>query len=759
MRGRKIVILSAGALLLAGLCYCLHQYLPFVRNSFTDLNFLLNTDAPCDSVVIVGIDEPSIAAIGGFPWPRSTQAALIEKIRQCGPRVIALDFEFPRRENDSDNDSLASIFSKVDNLVIPFRARLVSNDENPTVAPIPIEAYTSRFFIVRQPEKLAKLQLYASRAIDISDPLFAQYADRSGFFNVTTNRLGQSLRELIHVIRAGDDYFPSFALAATALWYRAGSENFAISGQPAVTVGPRTIPLSSYAGTTFLNFRGRAGTIPTLSAVDILRGAVDPARLADKLVFVGMTDAAASADFFITPVGSRFPGVEVWATAAADIIEKQWLTPAKGIIAAINWIMTLLLFPGLALLIPLRRKWLSLLLSTAILLLSVAGVFILFRFMHVLWNPEYHLYAWIFALVWLAAGKVDPTLIEIMPIELEPADAAERDTLPPPRPEDYITSVPDNVTMKYILAKLGARPELDPAIARRLRDLDGSQIVRTLGSGGMADVYLVWNPRMEVYRAVKVIRPDNENQLLDRFETEIKIFAALCHPNIVQCFTVGYWHTLPYLEMEFIPGASMEGVLSKCGAIAPEQVIAIGILVCRALHYAHRQVVNIHGQSFKGVIHRDIKPANIMFSRHGRIKLTDFGIARPTTVSIHTGDAGKIIGTLPYLAPEQLDGKEITASADIYALGATLYELLTGERAFPQREITTLINAKSKGIVKPLDGVANSMQLGQIINKALALQPCDRFASAQEMGTALEGLLIKQASQPVLAALVTRMGD
>jgi serine/threonine protein kinase len=227
---------------------------------------------------------------------------------------------------------------------------------------------------------------------------------------------------------------------------------------------------------------------------------------------------------------------------------------------------------------------------------------------------------------------------------------------------------------------------------------------------------------------------------MSRFETEIRILSKLMHPHIVQFYGVGEWHGLPYIEMEYVPGASMDDVYRKCVTLTSQEAMAVGIVVCRALHYAHTLATTIYGKTYKGVIHRDLKPANIMISKSGRVKLTDFGIARPTEVSLHTLEIGKVVGTLPYLAPEQLDGSDITAAVDIYALGATLYEFVTGERAFPQIDLNALVTAKASGKVKPLPG-SLPPDLVRIINRAMALRANERYATAQEMEKDLEKAL------------------
>jgi serine/threonine-protein kinase len=273
---------------------------------------------------------------------------------------------------------------------------------------------------------------------------------------------------------------------------------------------------------------------------------------------------------------------------------------------------------------------------------------------------------------------------------------------------------------------------LTPEQANAFQQLCGGRIIRLLGSGGMADVYLVWNPRLEIYRAIKVIKPGQPTNLLERFETEIRILSKLQHPQIVQFYSVGEWHGLPYIEMEYVPGAALDDVCAKCAVFSPQEALAVGVLVCRALQYAHNQVTTLYGKVYKGVIHRDLKPANIMLSRSGRVKLTDFGIARPGEASLHTMDSGRVVGTLPYLAPEQLSGADITAQVDIYALGATLFELVSGQRAFPQIDINVLVSSKAAGKVPGLpDHVPQGLK--EIVAKAMAIHPEDRYASAAHM--------------------------
>jgi serine/threonine protein kinase len=229
------------------------------------------------------------------------------------------------------------------------------------------------------------------------------------------------------------------------------------------------------------------------------------------------------------------------------------------------------------------------------------------------------------------------------------------------------------VVNPYTRAGRKAKSLMTLSQASRLPDANqatplGSGIITgTLGEGGMARVYRVWNQKLEVYRAVKVLLPTESTELMGRFETEIKISAKLHHPNIVETYVVGDWNGLPFIEMELVDGISLEDLIAENGKIPQVVCVAIGLQVASALAYAHTEQFLIYGKMYTGIIHRDLKPANIMIGKNGVSKLMDFGIARPSEVGLHTVDGGGIFGTLPYLSPEQLDEGEIDQRSDIFS--------------------------------------------------------------------------------------------
>lgn len=274
-----------------------------------------------------------------------------------------------------------------------------------------------------------------------------------------------------------------------------------------------------------------------------------------------------------------------------------------------------------------------------------------------------------------------------------------------------------------------------PVVDRENTELAGGTVVGTLGDGGMARVYKVWNQKLEVHRAVKILRSDQSDSLRNRFETEAKIVAKLHHPHIVEIHSVGEHDGLPYIEMEYIDGWSLDHLIGQHGRLPDAVCCAIAIGVADALAYAHAQEVLIYGKTYRGIIHRDLKPANIMVGRDGAVKLMDFGIARPTEASLHTVE-GMIVGTMQYLSPEQLDGeKKVDRRADIYSLGAILYEMLTGTKTFPQNTITALMRRKSTSDYRKFSefDFRAPRTLTKIAQRCLALDKDDRYPDAEAL--------------------------
>ncbi|MBC8179628.1 CHASE2 domain-containing protein, partial [candidate division KSB1 bacterium] len=599
----KILLLILCTVVL--LCLIFFEPLRFIDNMFYDLNFAFTPKAASDSVVVVAFDSKSISTVGGWPWTRSKLAELIDKINAFNPRVIALDILLPKREGQEHNDNLASAISRVDNCIVPFRAVSISGNTENNSLHVPQSIFKHRFLRLKNSNNLKDINFYQVTNFETSDTLFTKYSRYSGFINVSMSNTSQRIREIVHVVRAKDEFYPSFALSGVTAYLGLKPEEFILDGQAKIWLGEKQLPISSYAATSFVNFRSQKNPVVTISALDVLNNDVDRKMLEGKLVFVGVDDPAASADFFITPVASQYPGVKVWATATLDILENSCVKNGGGIFGIANWLLALVLFPGLAILVVVLRKQVTLFLGIGLLLSSILAGYLLFQQYNYFWNPTHHLFAWIFSLVWIAAQKsVGETKI-IEALQLEPSEDSSEEILEPLSDSHILSEVPRTVTASHVLKtivpdasiEIKSKKKTTKAVDSSMDDiatvdlsrkkaasepkkivesfkvsekniikfqnLCNGKIVRVLGSGGMADVYLVWNPRLEVYRAVKVLKPDQASVFADRFETEIRIFSKLDHPNIVHCYGVGEWHSLPYVEMEYVNGTTLEDIIRK----------------------------------------------------------------------------------------------------------------------------------------------------------------------------------------------------
>ncbi len=277
----------------------------------------------------------------------------------------------------------------------------------------------------------------------------------------------------------------------------------------------------------------------------------------------------------------------------------------------------------------------------------------------------------------------------------------------------------------------------------------GSGVIDSLiASGSMSRVYKIWNSILEEYRAVKLLLPTEREELRNRFLTEAKITGKLRHPNIIDIYSVGEWNGLPFIEMELVEGDSLDSLIKRTGRIPPNVSISVAVAVARALAFAHEKKVTLYGKEYRGVIHRDLKPANIILSSDGKVKLTDFGVARPAEAGLHnTVAGGTVVGTLQYFSPEQMDARELDARTDIYSFGAVLYEMLTGSSPFPQKSITTLIRMKTINSYRLLSDydIELNTALRRIVDRCLQIDPANRYQNGRQLLEALEDVR-KQAS-------------
>jgi beta-lactam-binding protein with PASTA domain/predicted Ser/Thr protein kinase len=256
------------------------------------------------------------------------------------------------------------------------------------------------------------------------------------------------------------------------------------------------------------------------------------------------------------------------------------------------------------------------------------------------------------------------------------------------------------------------------------------RIVRKLGAGGMADVYLAEDQELGRRVAIKILngRHANDDQFIERFRREAKNAAALNHPNIVSIYDRGEAEDTYYIAMEFLDGRSLKELIVGHGTAPVKVAVEYARQILSALRFAHRH----------GIVHRDIKPHNVLVDREGRVKVTDFGIARAGASQMT--ETGSIVGTAQYLSPEQARGGEVDQRSDLYSLGIVLYELLTGKTPF---EGDTPVEIAMKHLSTPPQPPSKLRadipgELDMVVLRALAKNPDDRYQSAEEMEADLE---------------------
>ena len=270
------------------------------------------------------------------------------------------------------------------------------------------------------------------------------------------------------------------------------------------------------------------------------------------------------------------------------------------------------------------------------------------------------------------------------------------------------------------------------------------EIVSTLGAGGMGEVYRARDTRLGREVAVKVLPPhlSSSVEVRQRFEREARTISQLAHPHVCALYDVGHEGDVEYLVMELLEGETLLQRLLK-GALPLDQTLRFGMEIADALDKAHR----------RGIVHRDLKPGNVMLTRSG-VKLLDFGLAKAAVQEPRGGSLtalptqqgltqeGTILGTFQYMSPEQLEGREADARSDIFAFGATLYEMATGRKAFNGTSQASLISAIMKEEPAPISAVQPMAPptLDRLVRNCLAKDPEERLQTAHDAMLELQGI-------------------
>ncbi|MEN9354355.1 MAG: hypothetical protein RL318_1680 [Fibrobacterota bacterium] len=621
---------------------------------------------PSGEVVVVGISDADIQHFGPWPWDRAVTAKLFASVAAAGPKVMAFDGFFPHRSVPQPGDSvllrtLAEI-STTTKVILPFQFSGVRNDPALDLKGLqtPVLLQTSAIQMLTDLNALKAAPLFRSEAILWGDSAYQVSSAPAGHIHSSADPEDGTYRRNLFVVRHGDDFIPSVVVSLLAAWKDASLSDVSLSPD-AVRVKDLSIPLDRY-GYAPLRWLGPPGTVPTVSASQVIEDPKVAEKLKGKIVVIGVTTAAAlnreTGDFFRTPVADRFPGVEIWGVALENALQgtvpvsPAWLRLveiALGLgIAGGVWF-------GLS-----RKGWgpMAQGIGAGALVGCLAILVLLDRFLAVQTALD-------LPLVGLVAGLGGVWAFRMPRVEAAQGASGFKPAAGVVLPaQAQATTGPDDG--KKRIGKF--------------------EIVREIGRGAMGVVYDGYDEGLDRHAAIKVIAPERRmgekpEESLERFKREARAIAALNHPSIVTIYESGEWQESHYIAMEFLRGKGLDELMVG-KRFSWREIHDLGGQILAGLGYAHSL----------GVVHRDIKPANIMVVDDGRhAKLTDFGLARKGDASMSLTQEGTVLGTPYYMAPEQVEGKRTDAHSDQFSLGLVFFEMLAGCRAYDGEDVRSIM--------------------------------------------------------------------
>jgi len=688
--------------------------------------------------------------------------------------------ELSAMEERLDNDSkLITAAGNLENLVLPMYFTLGPGG----TAPLATEKSLS--MIEKSSLEFPDNQMPESTGLTAPIPeLITNEKVKLGHVNIFPDVDGVVRSEIPFIDYQGKLY-PSFSLQVALKYMNLSTDSLMLT--PAeLRIGKRGSITFDERGFMLLGYWGGYKTFPYYSAFEVLEGKIAPETFRDKIILVGNT-ATGVADFNVTPLAPAVPGVEIIATSIEDVIHfKSVKRPSWAFAAELSALFITGFF--ITLLLPRLKAKLAAIISGIIFIAFIIVGIYLFTSQNLWIKISYPSILLLAGYLVITSKKFLITekkkeLVEADSIETNkmlglsfqgqgmldmafekfrkcPIDDAMKDllynlSLDFERKRQYNKAIAVLEHIKKVDPKfkdieekirtlkdasegkltggLGAKkPEGGTVIvqgASQTPTLGRYEVIKELGKGAMGIVYLGRDPKINRTVAIKTLQFDtdlDEEQLKsvkERFFREAESAGMLNHPNIITIYDAGEDYDISYIAMELLEGEDLKKNCDKQNLLPIKRVVEITAKVANALDYAHKQ----------GIVHRDIKPANIMILKDGTVKVTDFGIARITSSSKTA--TGTVLGTPSYMSPEQIAGKKVDGRADIFSLGVTLYELLTGVKPFEGESIAQLLFQITQGPHPDPRKFNPSIPdaLVAIIDKALAKDPDKRYQTAGEM--------------------------
>lgn len=777
-------------------------------------------------VIIVSIDDISLNKLGAWPWPRSYIAELINTLSKNGAHTLGISILYRNRELNAGGKEIQNlrerlpenlppvkkqILKKIDRLLVQTQNRLdhdarlitavraahnvvlpiqfILNESDKATAPplsdwlfmnsrqFPVET-AGQNIAVKAAAFLSNMRPGATIQFSQVQQPYQALSGKSGalgHINLIADPDGK-VRRMPLFIRFQDRHFASLALQVAIKYYgasirsvRAHSYGLKVKQLSVPTLAPHQM---------LIDFSGRETNIQRISAIDLIEGRIEPERLRNRAVLLGLT-----ADAFIPryqiPPQRKTSSLEISACAVENIINRRHISRPSWF-AALE--ILVLLYFGFFLLVVIPRVpprigmlifaiFLTIWLGVAVLLLVSQGQW--------LCSITPTLYA---ATGFMITGRLrisDAKKDESVELNKSLGLSLQGQGMLDMAFEKFLKCPVTDKSVKALLYNLGLDFErkrmFNKALAvynhilkagafkdikRRIKHLkqfeqtlampvgqnnkdagllwaDSTakptlgryEIIEKLGHGAMGTVYLGKDPSINREVAIKTLNYAEVDaqqlyEVKDQFFREAEAAGKLSHPHIVTIYDVGEDHDMAYIAMELLKGRELTHFCKKDSLLAIDRVLRIGLSAAEALAYAHQQ----------GVVHRDIKPANIILLENDQVKVADFGIARVMSSSTKT-ETGIIFGTPNYMSPEQVAGKKVDGRSDLFSLGVVLYEMLSGQKPFTGENITALMYAITKSNYTPLSQVAPRTPecCVKLIDKLLRKALSKRYQTADQL--------------------------
>jgi len=626
-----------------------------------------------------------------------------------------------------------------------------------------------------------------------------------GHLNAMPDQADGAVRSEPLVIDYYGQQFPSLPVLIAAKSLNLGAKDVKVTAGQSVTVGGKTIRTDELGRmyTYFYKDRDGRGAFPIDSFFDVYSGKIPAAKYADKIVLIGATAAGLGANQ-VTPISAQMSPVTTLAHSVSSILQEHFfVTPSWGKFATLGAYLVVALY--LILLLPRLSAGMGAAITGALVvalfgthlgLMTSAGLWVelmlpatLLVVGHALLTTKRFLATErgkekadsegaesnrMLGLAFQQQGQLDmafdkfrkaPLNDEVMENLYNLALDFERRRQFNKAESVFRYMATYNAKFRDIEERLNRAKALSETIilggsaqartnastmmlqggAQEKPMLGRYQVEKELGKGAMGVVYGGKDPKIGRVVAIKTMALSAEfeaeelQEAKERFFREAETAGRLNHPNIVTIFDAGEEHDLCYIAMEFLKGKDLVPYTKQPNLLAPEKVLSIVERVADALGYAHTM----------GVVHRDIKPANIMYELESdTVKVTDFGIARITDSS--KTKTGMVLGTPSYMSPEQLSGKKIDGRSDLFSLGVTLYQMLSGQLPFVGESMTQLMFAIANTAHPDIRGVNASLPawIDPIIERALAKDFEKRYQTGAEFAEAIRAARKAAAATP-----------